>query len=186
MKTLKNETYNIERKFINPDDISYNLQCCICNDVFNNPTRLGCGHTYCYNCIKEWMDKSKICPTCRDTINKSEISRDLLAFNIIEEQPVCCNNNIKGCPWKGLLSELLSHLKFCDENINFLYNKKSLLMTLKKKDVCKEPASEKINKNSLKFVNIILDNHYELPGVLSQETINNMKDYISRSSKKHD
>ena len=31
--------------------ISVHLKCIICQEVFNNPVSLTCGHTYCKNCI---------------------------------------------------------------------------------------------------------------------------------------
>ena len=129
MEQWENQGYDVERNFINPDNISYNLQCSICDEVFNNPMRLNCGHTFCYGCISDWMKRQAICPNCRVNIVESEISRDLLAFNLIEELEVSCNNGNIGCPWKGSLSNLKNHLKFCNENIECLKNMPSHVST---------------------------------------------------------
>ena len=39
------------RSFIHPKKISEVLHYCICDEVFNNPMRLGYGHTFCYYCL---------------------------------------------------------------------------------------------------------------------------------------
>lgn len=126
MKQYEKDTYTIERNFINSEKISQHLQCSICSLVFNNPMRLDCGHTFCYKCIMNLiMNYNKLCPICRVSINEGCISRDLLAYNIINDLEVTCNNEMKGCPWKGQLVELENHLKLCDENIVYLQVKKS-------------------------------------------------------------
>ena len=124
MNTYQNCNITIPRNFINLDQISYYLQCCICNDVYNNPMRLDCGHTYCYNCIKGWMKKKNECPNCRTSIVESLISRDLLAYNIINDLEVSCNNEDKGCPWKGPLLELENHVRTCNETMVILQESK--------------------------------------------------------------
>ena len=126
MKQYEKDTYTIERNFINSEKISQHLQCSICSLVFNNPMRLDCGHTFCYKCIMNLVMKyNKLCPICRVSIKEGCISRDLLAFNIINDLEVTCNNEMNGCPWKGTLVELGNHLKLCDENIVYLQVKKS-------------------------------------------------------------
>lgn len=38
-----------ERKFARPDKISPHLFCVICSEVFKNPYRAPCGHSYCFS-----------------------------------------------------------------------------------------------------------------------------------------
>ncbi|GFO04531.1 E3 ubiquitin-protein ligase trim13 [Plakobranchus ocellatus] len=58
------------------------LTCPICMELFDNPRRLPCGHSYCHSCIKAMLDsraeqsglyysyyRPLICPECRDEIN---------------------------------------------------------------------------------------------------------------------
>jgi len=120
MKEYKQSTILFQRNFLNPERVSEFLFCSICNEIFNNPLRLDCCHTFCYNCLKTLRKNSNKCPICNKKIIDSLISRDLLAFNIINDLEVFCNNENIGCPWKGKLSEIENHLKVCNKNINLL------------------------------------------------------------------
>lgn len=67
-----------------------------------------CSHTYCDECIKNWLNsvnsvKEKVCPICRSKTTKNSLSRDLIAFNIINDMEVFCNNNGKEMLLKTLL-----------------------------------------------------------------------------------
>ena len=43
--------------------------CVICQELFVKAHSLSCSHSYCENCIREWMKKgNKYCPMCRKTI----------------------------------------------------------------------------------------------------------------------
>lgn len=147
MKYYQEGNFQITRNFINNENISMNLQCSICNEIFNNPMRLDCGHTYCYDCLSDWLKKSGQCPNCRVIIAESLISRDLLAYNITMELDVTCNNESKGCPWKGQLGSLVNHMKSCDVSIEILKenDNKSSLNSL---------TSGDINKDSIDIQNI--------------------------------
>lgn len=57
-------------------------------------------HTFCEECIKSWLNslntaKEKVCPICRNKVTKTSMSRDLIAFNIINDMNVYCNNSGK-------------------------------------------------------------------------------------------
>ncbi|XP_060063805.1 E3 ubiquitin-protein ligase RNF135-like [Ylistrum balloti] len=55
------------------------LKCCICMEIYNDPTALPCGHTFCYNCLLDLakhkkrqvknpfmlMEMTVPCPNCR-------------------------------------------------------------------------------------------------------------------------
>lgn len=62
------------------------------NIIFKNKS-----HTFCEECINGWMKsphslKDKLCPICRKKIIIENISRDLIAYNIINDMEVYCNN----------------------------------------------------------------------------------------------
>jgi hypothetical protein len=120
MEEFKQSTILFQRNFLNAERVSEFLFCSICNEIFNNPMRLDCSHTFCYNCLKTLRKNSNKCPICNKKIIDSLISRDLLAFNIINDLEVFCNNENFGCPWKGKLSDIQNHLKVCNKNINLL------------------------------------------------------------------
>ncbi|KAM4714349.1 E3 ubiquitin-protein ligase TRIM39 [Anableps anableps] len=46
--------------------------CSICLDVFNNPSSIPCGHSFCMSCITRYWDGSEICqcPLCKKTFQK--------------------------------------------------------------------------------------------------------------------
>jgi len=91
-----------DRKFKKPNSISQCLKCSICMEVFHEPTRLFCGHTYCLDCLEGCMKTSKNCPFCRENIDKKNIGRDLLAYNVINELEVFCIHD--DCSWQVFMS----------------------------------------------------------------------------------
>ena len=110
-------TPNNERKFVCLDNVSKFLYCSICDDIFRNPIRLkSCGHTFCLNCIIQWAQHNLNCPLCRVNFTDTDIKRDLIATNIINDLEIYCVN--KGCPWKGKLMNFSDHLEKCYFNPN--------------------------------------------------------------------
>jgi hypothetical protein len=112
-QTEKGITEDIKkpRLFSNKSSISKHLFCGICQDVYDEPLRLNCGHTFCSSCISEWIKKAALCPNCRVKLILSELSKDLIASNIINDLEVICNNS--PCPWKDQLVNLQEHLRCC-------------------------------------------------------------------------
>ena len=108
---------NQERKFVCLDNVSKFLYCSICNDIFRNPVRLKtCGHTYCLNCIIQWARHNLNCPLCRASFTDTDIKKDIIATNIINDLEIYCVN--LGCPWKGKLKDFSDHLNNCYFNPN--------------------------------------------------------------------
>ena len=103
----------LKRRFVHMSQISQHLNCSFCYEVFIDPVRVNCKHTFCRGCIEQWIDNSKNagapCPICRSIIKKKDIQRDLLAFQIINDFEIFCTNI--GCKWQGPLSNLPNHLK---------------------------------------------------------------------------
>lgn len=101
----------VKRCFINLSNVSKYLYCVICREIFNDPHRLQCGHTFCKECIVKWAKMKSGCPICRSYFNVHDIQRDLVGYNMVNELEVYCNN--RGCPWKSSLQNLNEHLKQC-------------------------------------------------------------------------
>ena len=110
-------TINHERKFVCLDNVSKFLYCSICDDIFRDPVRLKtCGHTYCLNCIIQWARHNLNCPLCRLNFTDTDIKKDIIATNIINDLEIYCVN--LGCPWKGKLKDFQEHLENCYFNPN--------------------------------------------------------------------
>ena len=110
------EKKKIIPKFVNLSNVSRHLYCCICEEIFQKPIRIKeCGHTFCTLCLKKWAKYNKKCRLCRKEFIFKNAKRDNIAYNIINDLEVFCNNN---CPWKGKLSELKKHLKKCNLSPN--------------------------------------------------------------------
>ena len=59
------------------------LDCSICNDIFENPFVINCGHTFCEKCINKWREEKDDCPLCRSDIILTSSNQVLIG--IIEE-----------------------------------------------------------------------------------------------------
>ena len=119
-KNNSNTKYKKEQiHFTEKEKLEKYLSCPICQEIFDEPIRITCGHTFCRKCIIQWEKKSHNyqCPLCRDEYDPAYSGKDLLAQNIINDAYVTCI--YKGCPWK----EKFVEFQFEDEaekvNINF-------------------------------------------------------------------
>lgn len=55
------------------EDFSEELQCSICQDVFVMAHALDCGHTFCGDCLFEWLQRKRVCPVCREPVLRPPI-----------------------------------------------------------------------------------------------------------------
>ena len=84
-------------------------------NVFDEPVCLGCMHTFCTSCIADWIkrniDKNEKpeCPFCKTQIRPEHITKDLLAYNIVQELKVFCPHKKTGCQWQGEIEQVLGH-----------------------------------------------------------------------------
>lgn len=102
-----------QRHFVEKEKIEKCLICSICQDIFDDPYRITCGHTFCKKCLNDWEKKSRneLCPLCRNYYVKNFSGKDLIAQSLINESKVTCI--YKGCPWKDKLSNLYYHIQNC-------------------------------------------------------------------------
>ncbi|KAM4632083.1 E3 ubiquitin/ISG15 ligase TRIM25-like [Discoglossus pictus] len=71
-------------------DLTENLNCPICTDIYTNPTTLICGHTYCMDCITNTWDnqddKDSTCPECRLRFRiRPELKRNMTLCKMVEK-----------------------------------------------------------------------------------------------------
>ncbi|TGZ69282.1 hypothetical protein CRM22_003807 [Opisthorchis felineus] len=102
-----------ERTFVNPSAVSPHLSCPICQEVFVNPQRAPCGHSFCKACIDPWLTNNPICPLDRRPVTKGSMHHDFLIENVIGDYMVACPWRALGCDFIGPLHLLPSHKKSC-------------------------------------------------------------------------
>ena len=139
-KNIAKNNYKKEQiNFLEKEKLEKYLSCPICQELFEEPTRISCGHTFCNKCIVQWEKKSRNfqCPLCRESYEPAYSGKDLLAQNMLNDANVTCI--YKGCPWKNKLVDLNNHIQNC------LFNPKKLpkLITNWFKDNNKEKEKEK-------------------------------------------
>ena len=49
------------------------FQCSICLDTCQNPVVTQCGHMYCWECLREWLDQQKTCPMCHSQVTEETV-----------------------------------------------------------------------------------------------------------------
>jgi hypothetical protein len=48
-------------------------ECPCCLDVFEDPFKTVCGHTFCRECIEDWLGHTPNCPMCRADISLTSV-----------------------------------------------------------------------------------------------------------------
>ncbi|KAJ1869920.1 E3 ubiquitin ligase [Coemansia sp. RSA 486] len=61
---------DLERSERATGQLSEALQCSICIETFSAPHTLNCGHTFCKECLIQWLAVGKMCPTCRAPVTQ--------------------------------------------------------------------------------------------------------------------
>lgn len=134
-----------QRFFVEKEKIEKYLTCPICQEIFDEPIRISCAHTFCKNCINQWERKSMdiICPVCREQYIKKFSGKDLIAQSMINDSLVTCI--YKGCPWKDKLSNLHHHIQTC------LFEPGKLPKFMKEASFFKTEQSQKQKKKEIKL-----------------------------------
>jgi len=66
------------------EELGEEMMCCICIDyIYNCVTAIPCLHNFCASCFSGWMEKSAMCPQCREEV--TEIKKNALVNNILEK-----------------------------------------------------------------------------------------------------
>ncbi|XP_068105340.1 E3 ubiquitin-protein ligase TRIM39-like [Hyperolius riggenbachi] len=71
-------------------DVTAELRCCICMEIYRDPVTLPCGHSFCRGCITQAWDHQEDlqeykCPECQKRyLNRPELVRNTTLHNICE------------------------------------------------------------------------------------------------------
>lgn len=83
-RLLQEEKKQTEKQQKFQDDLGEEMRCCICIDyIYQCVTLIPCLHNFCAACFSDWMQKSKLCPQCREPV--TEIKKNATVNNIIEK-----------------------------------------------------------------------------------------------------
>ncbi|XP_032239142.2 E3 ubiquitin-protein ligase CHFR isoform X2 [Nematostella vectensis] len=70
-------------KLRSQDSLAETLLCNICQDIFHDCISLQpCMHSFCASCYSQWMEHSRDCPSCRNTV--SRINKNHIVNNLVE------------------------------------------------------------------------------------------------------
>ena len=58
-------------------------RCYICKEFFNAPVITSCNHTFCSQCIREYLITNNLCPLCKTEVFESNLKKDLLLEEIV-------------------------------------------------------------------------------------------------------
>ena len=134
--------------------------CSFCLNVFNNAVRSVCEHTFCKNCVQQWIVcEHKECPECRHpfTMKRTNDTRDepnlviiynyifktnLMANNLINDLKIKCDFEFNGCKHIIELGLLEGHInecqhkycKDCYHNYSLVPNREHNCLEILKKD----------------------------------------------------
>ena len=97
--------------FVEPID-DY-LKCGICGKVLHDPRATLCGHVFCLECIKPWIERFGICPDRCGEVEEDQLRKAVHIEKRISGLLVRCKNYSAGCPIQILLADKRRHEKIC-------------------------------------------------------------------------
>lgn len=100
-----------EELIINKAELE-DFRCSICYGVFSRPVKDPCGHYFCQNCIKRWLNhNTKTCPLSRTPLLCKMLKRSPTMGRRIRGLASACPFREGGCAWQKTVGKLRNHLK---------------------------------------------------------------------------
>ncbi|PAA62246.1 hypothetical protein BOX15_Mlig027678g3 [Macrostomum lignano] len=106
-------TEEVEVVFLEQLDKKY--ECPVCGQVLRYPVQFEeCGHRCCSSCLPDLLRVAPRCPLDQVAIDKDKVYVDKAFQKETDNLGVKCSFSARGCPWTGLLLELMAHMEGCD------------------------------------------------------------------------
>ena len=119
------------------EELSKQIICSICLNIFNNAVNSECRHSFCRQCIEQWINADhNDCPKCKRLLTRKRsldttdsdhnhyilignyvFGHDFTANGIISELKIKCNFEYNGCQEVIEFGRLDAHLKQCEHRI---------------------------------------------------------------------
>ncbi|XP_037943570.1 E3 ubiquitin-protein ligase NRDP1-like [Teleopsis dalmanni] len=98
------------------------LICPICSGVLEDPIQIAsCEHSFCRQCITQWITRQSTCPIDRSTIETTHIREVPRIFKtLLSRLRLSCTNVAEGCTVILKLEDLGAHRSQCEYNPNVL------------------------------------------------------------------
>ncbi|RWS29207.1 E3 ubiquitin-protein ligase NRDP1-like protein, partial [Leptotrombidium deliense] len=103
-------------RFVNEvdEELKCPICCCVLKDALQAPD---CEHTFCNDCINEWLLIQSNCPVDRQPLNKADLKpAPRVLRNFLAKLDIKCDFASFGCPAVVKLESLTSHCNECDFN----------------------------------------------------------------------
>ncbi|CAF1111248.1 unnamed protein product [Adineta ricciae] len=85
---------NIDYEYFDEPSIDENYKCSICTKPLQHPVTTPCDHTYCQQCIRQWLSQNhSSCPTCRQALSSDDLTpiTTRLVLNMLDKLLVKCS-----------------------------------------------------------------------------------------------
>ncbi|XP_054158206.1 kelch-like protein 1 [Oppia nitens] len=175
-------------RFVNlsPSDRA-ELTCSICLNIICCPVIAQCClHTFCKDCINNWLSTNNICPYDRKTLTTEALTQSpRIMVNMLGKLQIKCDFQDKGCTEVIILEYLTNHLNNCRYNPSNIQRDESLLSKINELEAERENLLKTIRDliNSQQLTTS-LSNHrlstntINIPLVSSQKTIDLSDSFI--------
>lgn len=94
------------------------LICKICLAVFENPVNTSCGHTFCRECITQWLESSRCCPIDKKILDQEKFTEVRALEGLIRKLLMKCKYESSGCKYSSSRYQLSAHEKECTHRPN--------------------------------------------------------------------
>ena len=105
--------------------------CYLCGGIYYDPKVDSCGHTFCNQCITNFLQNHDFCPV--NGTKDFKLNTITSITKLVNRQSLFCKNKLKGCSFNGLIMYYAEHkcdweLVNCEnENCEFVIIRKDIM-----------------------------------------------------------